>query len=141
MLPLFSLSPFRVRRGKCCLLDLCGLDPKFLFSIVVPPKGYLAKVHELCKKHNVLLICDEIQTVRTARRRVMFASSEFSWLQGLCRTGKMLCSEYDNIRPEIVLLGKALTGGGMSPLSPLLFIMVLTCLKYTLYLRSLPIVM
>ncbi|KAI0728927.1 ornithine-oxo-acid aminotransferase [Fomitopsis betulina] len=61
-------------------------------GIVVPPAGYLAKVRELCTKHNVLLICDEIQT-------------------GLCRTGKMLCHEHDNIRPDIVLLGKALSGG------------------------------
>ncbi|KZT68024.1 ornithine-oxo-acid aminotransferase [Daedalea quercina L-15889] len=61
-------------------------------GIVVPPAGYLAKVRELCTKYNVLLICDEIQT-------------------GLCRTGKMLCHEYDNIRPDIVLLGKALSGG------------------------------
>jgi len=61
-------------------------------GIVVPPEGYLRGVAELCKKHNVLLICDEIQT-------------------GLCRTGKMLACEYDNIRPDIVLLGKALSGG------------------------------
>ncbi|KAJ7574035.1 ornithine-oxo-acid aminotransferase [Mycena floridula] len=61
-------------------------------GIVVPEPGYLAKVHALCKKHNVLLICDEIQT-------------------GLCRTGKMLACEYDEIRPDIVLLGKALSGG------------------------------
>ncbi|TFK36056.1 ornithine-oxo-acid aminotransferase [Crucibulum laeve] len=61
-------------------------------GIVVPPEGYLKKVQELCKKHNVLLICDEIQT-------------------GLCRTGKMLASEYEDIRPDMVLLGKALSGG------------------------------
>ncbi|KLO17759.1 ornithine-oxo-acid aminotransferase [Schizopora paradoxa] len=61
-------------------------------GIVVPEDGYLAKCHELCKKHNVLLICDEIQT-------------------GLCRTGKMLCCEHDNIRPDVILLGKALSGG------------------------------
>ncbi|KAF7977203.1 hypothetical protein HWV62_4459 [Athelia sp. TMB] len=61
-------------------------------GIVVPPQGYLSQVSALCKKHNVLLICDEIQT-------------------GLCRTGKMLCYEHDNIRPDIVLLGKALSGG------------------------------
>ncbi|GBE86950.1 Ornithine aminotransferase car2 [Sparassis crispa] len=61
-------------------------------GIVVPPDGYLAQVRELCTKHNVLLICDEIQT-------------------GLCRTGKMLCCEYDNVRPDLVLLGKALSGG------------------------------
>jgi len=61
-------------------------------GIVVPYEGYLADVHALCKKHNVLLICDEIQT-------------------GLCRTGKMLASEYDNIKPDMILLGKALSGG------------------------------
>ncbi|KAG1732652.1 pyridoxal phosphate-dependent transferase [Suillus paluster] len=56
-------------------------------GIVVPPSGYLAKVRELCTKHNVLLICDEIQT------------------------GKMLCCEHDGIRPDMILLGKALSGG------------------------------
>ncbi|THH03996.1 hypothetical protein EW145_g5844 [Phellinidium pouzarii] len=61
-------------------------------GIVVPEDGYLSKCQDLCKKHNVLLICDEIQT-------------------GLCRTGKMLCCEWDNIRPDVVLLGKALSGG------------------------------
>ncbi|KAJ8519266.1 hypothetical protein ONZ45_g3736 [Pleurotus djamor] len=61
-------------------------------GIVVPPEGYLSQVKALCKKHNVLLICDEIQT-------------------GLCRTGKMLACEYDNIRPDVILLGKALSGG------------------------------
>ncbi|KAF7795106.1 hypothetical protein EIP86_006251 [Pleurotus ostreatoroseus] len=61
-------------------------------GIVVPPEGYLAQLRRLCDKHNVLLICDEIQT-------------------GLCRTGKMMCYEYDNIKPDIVLLGKALSGG------------------------------
>jgi len=61
-------------------------------GIVVPEDGYLSKCHDVCKKHNVLLICDEIQT-------------------GLCRTGKMLCCEHDGIRPDVVLLGKALSGG------------------------------
>ncbi|KAK7447107.1 ornithine aminotransferase [Stygiomarasmius scandens] len=69
-------------------------------GIVVPEPGYLSEVHALCKKHNVLLICDEIQT-------------------GLCRTGKLLASEYDNIRPDVVLLGKALSGG-MYPVSAVL---------------------
>ncbi|KAF8512828.1 pyridoxal phosphate-dependent transferase [Gautieria morchelliformis] len=61
-------------------------------GIVVPDDGYLSRVHALCKKHNVLLICDEIQT-------------------GLCRTGKMLCCDHDGVKPDIVLLGKALSGG------------------------------
>lgn len=66
-------------------------------GIFVPDDGYLKKVSELCKKHNVLLICDEIQT-------------------GLCRTGKMLCYEHDGIKPDMVILGKALSGG-MYPVS------------------------
>ncbi|KAG0283685.1 ornithine aminotransferase [Linnemannia gamsii] len=61
-------------------------------GIMVPDTGYLQKVSELCKKHNVLLIADEIQT-------------------GLARTGKMLCIDHDNIKPDILLLGKALSGG------------------------------
>ncbi|KXN92538.1 Ornithine aminotransferase car2 [Leucoagaricus sp. SymC.cos] len=69
-------------------------------GIIVPEPGYLSRVHQLCKKHNVLLICDEIQT-------------------GLCRTGKLLACEYENIRPDMVLLGKALSGG-MYPVSAVL---------------------
>ncbi|KAG1742596.1 pyridoxal phosphate-dependent transferase [Suillus occidentalis] len=61
-------------------------------GIIVPPSGYFAQVRELCTKHNVLLICDEIQT-------------------GLCRTGKMLACQHEGIRPDMVLLGKALSGG------------------------------
>ncbi|KAG9308710.1 pyridoxal phosphate-dependent transferase [Chiua virens] len=61
-------------------------------GIVVPPQGYLREVRTLCTERNVLLICDEIQT-------------------GLARTGKMLCCEHEGIRPDMVLLGKALSGG------------------------------
>lgn len=69
-------------------------------GIVVPPESYLQRVRDLCTKHQVLLICDEIQT-------------------GLCRTGKMMAYEYDGIRPDIVLLGKALSGG-LYPVSAVL---------------------
>ncbi|EGV62581.1 ornithine aminotransferase [Yamadazyma tenuis] len=70
-------------------------------GIVVPPKGYLTRVQELCKEHNVLLICDEIQT-------------------GIARTGKMLCYEHsENVKPDIVLLGKAISGG-VTPVSAVL---------------------
>ncbi|KAG8815243.1 ornithine aminotransferase [Serendipita sp. 400] len=69
-------------------------------GIVVPDEGYLAEAYKLCKQHKVLLICDEIQT-------------------GLCRTGKMLCCEWDNVRPDVLLLGKALSGG-MYPVSAVL---------------------
>lgn len=63
-------------------------------GVVVPNDGYLSECHALLKKHNALLIADEVQT-------------------GLCRTGKMLCSEWDGARPDIVILGKALSGGTM----------------------------
>jgi ornithine--oxo-acid transaminase len=66
-------------------------------GIVVPDENYLREVKALCEKHNVLLICDEIQT-------------------GIARTGKMLCYEWSGIKPDLVLLGKAISGG-MYPVS------------------------
>lgn len=69
-------------------------------GIVVPDEDYLRKVRELCDKHNVLMICDEIQT-------------------GIARTGKMLCHEWSGIKPDLVLLGKAISGG-MYPVSAVL---------------------
>jgi ornithine--oxo-acid transaminase len=66
-------------------------------GIIVPPVDYLKKCAALCHQHNVLLICDEIQT-------------------GLGRTGRFLASEHDNVKPDAVLLGKAL-GGGLLPVS------------------------
>ena len=61
-------------------------------GVVVPEDGYMRKVKELCEKHNVLLIADEVQT-------------------GLCRTGKRLAIDYDGVMPDILVLGKALSGG------------------------------
>ncbi|CAH0043285.1 unnamed protein product [Clonostachys solani] len=66
-------------------------------GVVVPDEGYLASVQALCKKHNVLFICDEIQT-------------------GIGRTGRMLCSQWAGIKPDLVTLGKAISGG-MYPVS------------------------
>ena len=66
-------------------------------GIVVPDEDYLKKVRELCDKHNVLMICDEIQT-------------------GIARTGRLLCHEWSGIKPDLVLLGKAISGG-MYPVS------------------------
>jgi ornithine--oxo-acid transaminase len=66
-------------------------------GIVVPDDNYLREVKALCEKHNVLLICDEIQT-------------------GIARTGKLLCHEWSGIKPDMVLLGKAISGG-MYPVS------------------------
>ncbi len=69
-------------------------------GVFVPDDGYLKKVQELCKAKNVLLICDEVQT-------------------GLARTGKMLASDYEDVKPDILVLGKALSGGTM-PVSAIL---------------------
>jgi ornithine--oxo-acid transaminase len=66
-------------------------------GIVVPSDSYLSEIRALCDKHNVLLICDEIQT-------------------GIARTGKLLCHEWSGIKPDMVLLGKAISGG-MYPVS------------------------
>lgn len=69
-------------------------------GVVVPDEGYLSKAYQLCKNANVLFIADEIQT-------------------GLCRTGKMLACDYENVRPDILILGKALSGGTL-PVSAVL---------------------
>jgi ornithine--oxo-acid transaminase len=66
-------------------------------GIVIPPAGYLARCAEVCRRHNVLLICDEVQT-------------------GLGRTGKLFAFEHDGVRPDGLILGKAL-GGGILPVS------------------------
>ncbi len=66
-------------------------------GIVIPPKGFMKAARELCKKHNVLFIADEIQA-------------------GLCRTGKMFACEWEDIEPDMYILGKAL-GGGVFPIS------------------------
>ncbi len=66
-------------------------------GVYVPDSGYLKKAAELCKKHGVLLIADEVQT-------------------GLARTGKMLACDHEHVRPDILILGKALSGG-MYPVS------------------------
>ncbi|TDZ37030.1 Ornithine aminotransferase [Colletotrichum spinosum] len=69
-------------------------------GVVVPDDDYLKQVSELCKKHNVLFICDEIQT-------------------GIGRTGRMLCSQWAGIKPDMVTLGKAISGG-LYPVSAVL---------------------
>ncbi|KAL8562752.1 hypothetical protein ACOMHN_022627 [Nucella lapillus] len=97
-MPGFSIIPY----DDVAALEKAVQDPTvcaFMFEpiqgeagVVVPQPGYLTKVRELCTKHNVLMIADEVQT-------------------GLCRTGKMLACDHENVRPDLVVLGKALSGG------------------------------
>jgi ornithine--oxo-acid transaminase len=61
-------------------------------GVYVPQEGYIKAASELCKKHNVLLMMDEIQT-------------------GIARTGRMLASDHEGVRPDLLILGKALSGG------------------------------
>ncbi|MCE9647382.1 MAG: ornithine--oxo-acid transaminase [Chloroflexi bacterium] len=61
-------------------------------GVIIPPNGYLKKVSEICKKNNVLFMADEIQT-------------------GLARTGKLFASQHEDVRPDVVIIGKALAGG------------------------------
>lgn len=61
-------------------------------GVVMPPAGYLQQAYEICQQHNLLFMADEIQT-------------------GLGRTGKLLACEHEGVRPEVLILGKALSGG------------------------------
>ena len=61
-------------------------------GVIIPPNGYLNKVANICKKNNVLLIVDEIQT-------------------GLGRTGKLFAAQYEDVHPDVTIIGKALAGG------------------------------
>jgi len=69
-------------------------------GVIVPPAGYLRALADLCRQHNVLLLADEIQT-------------------GLGRTGKLFAAQHEAVRPDVIILGKAL-GGGVYPVSAVL---------------------
>lgn len=104
--PGFVVIPF----GDIEALEKALEDPDvagFLFEpiqgeagIVLPPDGYLAAVRGLCDKHNVLMIADEIQT-------------------GIARTGRLLAVDHEQVKPDVLILGKALSGGTM-PVSAVL---------------------
>jgi ornithine--oxo-acid transaminase len=100
--PGFKLIPF----GDADALEAAITDDTAAFlvepiqgegGINVPPKGYLARCAEICRRRNVLLLCDEVQT-------------------GLGRTGALLCADHETVTPDGVILGKAL-GGGLLPVS------------------------
>lgn len=69
-------------------------------GVIIPPEGYLTAVRDLCSKYNILMIADEIQS-------------------GLARSGRLLACDWEEVRPDVVILGKAL-GGGVLPVSAVL---------------------
>ncbi|MCW9705956.1 ornithine--oxo-acid transaminase [Fodinibius salsisoli] len=79
-------------------------------GVIVPDEGYLKKASELCQKYDVLFIADEIQT-------------------GIARTGEMLCVDHENVRPDIVILGKALSGGAYPVSAVLADDNIMECLR------------
>ena len=79
-------------------------------GVIVPDDGYLASVRSLCTKYNVLFIADEVQT-------------------GLGRTGKMLATDYEKARPDILILGKALSGGVIPASAVLADDEIMLCIK------------
>ncbi len=98
LLPGYVIIPYNDLKA----LDNALIDPNvcaFIFEpvqgeagVIVPDKGYLAGVRDLCTKNNVLMIADEVQS-------------------GLGRTGKMLACDHENVKPDVLILGKALSGG------------------------------
>ncbi len=79
-------------------------------GVHVPSEGYLANAYELCKQHNVLFIADEVQT-------------------GIGRTGKLLACDHENVRPDILILGKALSGGAYPVSAVLADDDIMLCIK------------
>ena len=79
-------------------------------GVYVPDDGYLKKTYDLCKKHNVLFIADEVQT-------------------GIARTGKLLACDHENVRPDVLILGKALSGGVLPVSAVLADDDIMLCIK------------
>ncbi|MCF0164218.1 MAG: ornithine--oxo-acid transaminase [Bacteroidales bacterium] len=98
--PGFVKIPYNNADALEKVLDACGEKvAAFLVEpiqgeagVFVPDDGYLRRCYDACKKHNVLFIADEVQT-------------------GIARTGRLLCCDHEGIRPDILVLGKAISGG------------------------------
>jgi ornithine--oxo-acid transaminase len=98
-MPGFSLVPYNKLEAIETAFKANPNISAFMFEpiqgeagVIVPHEGYLKGVRELCTRYNVLMIADEVQT-------------------GLCRTGKMLACDHENVKPDLLILGKALSGG------------------------------
>lgn len=98
--PGFVKIPYNDPNALKAVLEQCGTQTAAFIvepiqgeaGVFVPDDGYLKECYNLCKAHNVLFVADEVQT-------------------GIARTGKMLCCDHEGIRPDIVILGKAISGG------------------------------
>ncbi len=98
--PGFVKIPYNNAKALEAVLNECGKQTAAFIvepiqgeaGVFVPDEGYLKQCYDICKAHNVLFVADEVQT-------------------GIARTGKMLCSQHEGIRPDIVILGKAISGG------------------------------
>lgn len=98
--PGFVKIPYNDPKALKAVLEQCGTQTAAFIvepiqgeaGVYVPSDGYLKECYDLCKEHNVLFVADEVQT-------------------GIARTGKMLCCDHEGVRPDIVILGKAISGG------------------------------
>lgn len=79
-------------------------------GVFVPEEGYVKKCYDICKKHNVLFVADEVQT-------------------GIARTGKMLAVDHENVHPDILILGKAISGGVLPVSAVLSSKEIMLCIK------------
>jgi len=79
-------------------------------GVIVPQEGYLAKIREICTEKNILFIADEVQT-------------------GIARTGRLLACDHENVRPDILILGKALSGGILPVSAVLADDEIMLCIK------------
>ncbi len=83
-------------------------------GVIVSDEGFLQQAHQMCKEANVLFIADEIQT-------------------GIARTGKLLAVDYENVRPDILILGKAISGGVFPVSTVLADDEIMMCIRHNLY--------
>lgn len=117
MMPGFITVPYNDTQAVADALaahpEICGflVEPiQGEAGVIVPEDGYLKNVHALCKKYNVMLMVDEIQT-------------------GIGRTGKLLASHYDEVHADILILGKALSGGVLPVSAVLSNDEIMLCIK------------
>ncbi|MDX1907130.1 MAG: ornithine--oxo-acid transaminase [Bacteroidia bacterium] len=115
-MPGFHIIPYNdlaALEAACADPDVAGfmLEPiQGEAGVVIPDEGYLTGVREICTRHRVLMIADEVQT-------------------GLCRTGRMLACDHEAVRPDILILGKALSGGVLPVSAVLCDDEIMLCIK------------